>query len=318
MPFQTGTVPDAAVLKTTIENFAVANGYTLTGGILSDGGTSNVRLTSYEGDAGTPAIHDTIKIEGSLTADFSLDSCPQWARLYAPQAHWPVTYFLFAHANPLLITCIIQYNVNVHQWLQFGQINLVGGLVGGAYFGASLNAARSDDEVYMALTAGSDSGYRNDPNGAPFWNATNHDHYFGGYDPKRHTFLHLEIDGSPKWPGAGQEYGKYPSFPNYAHPLLDRQPQVLTGEAVLIPYWLWVDRGGGFQSYIGEIVHIRAMRITHFEPGDIVSLGPDRWMVFPWHKKDTTHPNGGRAGYSQGYVPYGTGTLGWAIAYDGP
>ena len=60
-----------------------------------------------------------------------------------------------------------------------------------------------------------------------------------------------------------------------------------------------------------DLAHCRFLRIDNYQPGDIIPLGPDRWKVAPWYRKNTAQRDGGSN------IQH-TGTFGWAIRYDGP
>ncbi len=65
-----------------------------------------------------------------------------------------------------------------------------------------------------------------------------------------------------------------------------------------------------------EFVHLqfenaKFIRINNYEPEQLIVLGNDKWMVFPFYKKNSESLGG--TGISDH-----TGTFGWVIRYDGP
>ena len=60
-----------------------------------------------------------------------------------------------------------------------------------------------------------------------------------------------------------------------------------------------------------EVRNARYMRIGNNDPEQVITLGPDRWKVFPFLRKNASVPDGGS-------VIDHSGTFGWAIRYDGP
>jgi len=93
-------------------------------------------------------------------------------------------------------------------------------------------------------------------------------------------------------------------------PLLEIQPNSWNSEAVLLPIREYFKRSENKVSLIIDLEHARHTRIDNYEPGQIITLGNDRWMIFPWTQKNTNSRNGGTA------IDH-SGTFGWAIRYEG-
>jgi len=83
-----------------------------------------------------------------------------------------------------------------------------------------------------------------------------------------------------------------------------------TGEAQLVPIHLQFGMSSSLEAYIGYLDHLRLIRITYYNIGDVITIGSDSWMVFPWGLKNTDTPNGPP---TQGF--HTTGTLGFAVRY---
>ena len=88
-------------------------------------------------------------------------------------------------------------------------------------------------------------------------------------------------------------------------------PSAWNGESVLVPIQVITSRPSNLWSLVGELTHARYVRLDNLEPGQLITLGPDRWKVYPFYRKDATARDGGDG------IDH-TGTLGWAIRYDGP
>jgi len=56
------------------------------------------------------------------------------------------------------------------------------------------------------------------------------------------------------------------------------------------------------------MAHIRYVVIANLQPEDIITLGSDRWRVYPFFRKGAAFAPAGQD----------TGYLGMAIRYDGP
>jgi len=82
---------------------------------------------------------------------------------------------------------------------------------------------------------------------------------------------------------------------------------------VLLPIRAYKIRPSSKVSLIGDLENARYMRIDNYAPGEVFNLGAERWKALPWHQKNATP-----AGRSGGDGLTHTGTLGWAIRYEGP
>ena len=94
-------------------------------------------------------------------------------------------------------------------------------------------------------------------------------------------------------------------------PLISRSPSNWSNEAILLPIEPVLTRSPNKASILAKIENARYLRIENLEPEQVLTLGNDKWMVFPFHKKNSSVPNGGST------IDH-SGTFGWAIRYDGP
>jgi hypothetical protein len=89
------------------------------------------------------------------------------------------------------------------------------------------------------------------------------------------------------------------------------QPSAWNSEAALLPLRCYFRRPSSMLSLIVDCEHARLLRIDNLTPGDVLTLGSDKWKVYPWHRKNTAARTGG-SGIDH------TGTFGWAVRYLGP
>ena len=314
MAYQTGSAASPAALRTALYAFATANGWTDTSGVLSQG-SSYVRLTAIDAEK--------LEIEGDTDGAFTAGACPQKAKINIESTAWPVTYRFFAFSSPEYLAAVLQYDVTRIQMIWAGSIVKYGNWVCGNWFGASAGEQQVQPEKFLLSTLTSGGTFyngsllvTNNAPAAPFWGTPNRESFNGGFQANRASFVHAEIDGQV-WPGASQsdEDLKWPSYPLLTSPLHLRQPNVWNSQTILLAYRLFLERADTFHSPIGHLAYMRALRIDNYNIGEIIDIPPDKWMVFPFHKKDISARDGG---LNPNQELNHTGTFGVAISYDGP
>jgi hypothetical protein len=93
--------------------------------------------------------------------------------------------------------------------------------------------------------------------------------------------------------------------------LIGTQPNAFNNEGVLIPIKVFKARSESKYSQVLQVQNARHIRVDNYTPTEIIALGTDQWMVFPWYLKNTATRNAGTG------VTH-TGTFGWAIKYEPP
>lgn len=99
------------------------------------------------------------------------------------------------------------------------------------------------------------------------------------------------------------------AYVNFA-PLIDRLPTVYFSDSPLLPYNIYLERPENKISLIAQLQNARFVRVDNYEPEQIITLGHEKWIVFPFFRKNVQAKNGG-------YGIDHTGTFGWAIRYEG-
>lgn len=299
MAYVTGSVNSHADLVSAIQAACTANGWTLNGEVLSKGTAyfrlwTNGTLTFLQGGTG---------IDGSnnLTG-----AAPQYSFVgsIAGQAvTFPLTYQAFINASPDEVYVVLNYATDWYQWIMFGRSDITG-LPG---TGAWCSAPRWQN-------GGSDSRFLCDPSGgstnvvysgcAAFWHQS-----VSVNDRGVNSFVHHNVDGRG-W-GAVTTATDYCRSFGAIDTLLGKLPNAFNGETVLLPFQVWVPRtAGGTLSLIADLKNLRHCRNDNHLPGEIITIGLDRWKIFPWLRRDTVNRNGGAALHS--------GTVAFAVRYDGP
>lgn len=208
---------------------------------------------------------------------------------------WPVDYHV--HITAQAVFLIINFSVSYYQWLAFGTANKVGNIGTGNWFGATVPVFSTE----QAWTEPYNSGYSYSTGAAPFLNTGNF-----AYGNFRSSYIHVPLDGV-EWLGSDAQ--SEPHMTRNLYPIWGLTPNAWNNESVLLPVYISHARPSSKSSIVAQIDDFRLVRITHYEPGQVIIIGHEKWKIYPFFAKNSNVPNGG-AGHS--------GTLGWAIRYDGP
>lgn len=218
-----------------------------------------------------------------------------------PVLSYPISYELFVFAQE--VYCVINYAVDCYQWCAWGK-STVDGLPGtGMWLGAT--AADALTNYPYGFVIGNLDGKVNSGNnlcGALFWQITGSSGVYSDY-------VHSGLDAQGWWWGQTSTADPVGIQPNA--PLIGLLPNAWNSEAVLLPIRAYKVRLSYKLSLTADLEHARYTRVDNYAPGQVITIGADRWKVFPWFRKDSTARNGGSN------ITH-TGTYGWAIRYEGP
>lgn len=308
MAYYSGTASSLADLRTALLTHAQADGWTLTGDVLSKAGVyfqitvdaNNIKCLGCESAAlanPAPGVVMMGKVYGRSGYPTRLIS-------------FPCNYEVFGFAQELYL--VVNYDVDTYQWMAFGKSSVpglpgqggwCGSVVGSAWAGDfDGGTSFSTDLISIAPDSGGAGGLTY-TSGALFW-STLHTHR-----PARNAWVNHGLDGSG-W-AYDTENPPTPIGIRWLSPLMAIQPTAWNSESVLLPLRAYVERPSYKSSLVADLANARHVRIDNLSPGDILTLGPDKWKVFPWYRKDSSARNGGTN------VNH-TGTFGWAIRYEGP
>ena len=319
MSYFTGTVTSLSELKNVIEAACQTDGWLLHNGILSKGkmyvklSVENVNVMNGAGSGqsiflyGGTGQNETItngQLEGVLTGQAEIPVClgTRMNNNVVSSLIFPLIYHIFSFENEVFI--VIRYGNTKFQRLAFGQ-SIVNGLKGsGNWISGSLSRNMRNGTISMngsfsitSTSGGSSSAYTS---GAMFYNT--------------------QISGSSKTDMLDHGFDQVENWSLYSSstaigisalvPLIGLLPNDWNSEAVLLPIRAYVIRPQSKVSLVADLENARHTRIDHFEPGQIITLGNDKWMIFPWIEKNTSVRNGGTN------IDH-SGTFGWAVRYEG-
>lgn len=309
MAFQTGTASSFINLLDALRLFATANGWTQN--LWADVGADK-RLHLQKGDIYAnflaEADNTDLMVQGSLGFDAGAawdaqpsanPAIPRMSDNFHGAISWPVTYWLFLQTDPDSIEVVIRYQPTRHQWIMFGDITKYGTWPGREFYAASREINSAVDS--LSAFAGQESSGQ-----APvLFHETGILGTFQGARMRNST-LHAEVD-SNVWFANQRGFSTFVSSTRHVWPLVNRSLSAFNGLTTLQPIELYALRPDNHYSPLGRIEHVRYANVLNHNAGDIIDIGGQKWMLFPWLEK----------GGPTDSTPT-TLHAGMAIKYDGP
>ncbi len=215
---------------------------------------------------------------------------------------FPLSYEVHVFDNEVYL--VIQYSVDSFQWCFFGQSTVSGLLGTGMIVGATSGSSTTTNSTPINITpsSGGTIGSFNTTSAALFWKTVG-----TSGNAVLNEYVHHDLDG------AGWNISSVSAYIGISslQPLVSIQPNNWNSEAVLLPIRAFTQRPSSKVSMIADLEHARYVRLDNYSPGQVISIGPDKWKLYPWFRKNAASRDGG--------VQIGhTGTMGWAIRYEGP
>lgn len=320
MAYFSGMASSYGDLQTALVNACVAEGWTWLDGILSKG-TVFVKptvTTTLGNNHGLSIQAGTAKSGSSLTNPSPMlprignqaepSGCP------VPVITFPITYSIFIH--DLEVYLIIKYEIQRYMYLAFGSggsdlpVYLAGSISAGYLpFTGQWNGVKG---IFISHDAGGLSSAIFDYVGVMsgfLWQS-----YYANGAGNHNAGYYVSVNGYTGW-------NPSPAAPtpangvNQLQPLISRSPSNWSANSVLFPIKILLAQASSKQSIIAELQHSRYIRLDNYEEEQIITLGSDKWKVYPFHKKNLSARNGNPDSFNG--IDH-TGTLGWAIRYDGP
>lgn len=284
MAYVTGTANSIADLLTAIQAACTANGWTLAGNVLYKG-TCYVEIAVSSAQI---TIQGGTGIDGSNNLTGRADSKIGYlgAVINSVAFGWPVTYEVFINAAPDEVVAEVTYAVNAHQRIGWGQSS-VSGLTGtGNWYSGIVTRSNS----YSGFDTRGENGYSTLYPAMSLFGRFENDSMPHGVDHRLDATTWVEKSGVQDMLGA-----------------ILRQPSQWNGEACLLPVTAYASRPSGFVSKVLELAHVRFVNIANLNDGQIITLGTDRWKIYPFWRRGTALA-----------VSTGSWYAGHAFRYDGP
>jgi len=324
MSYYTGSAANLTAVLTALTTACETEGWTWSGGILS------------KADPGIYVRFDATTALGSYTplrmwgqTALSTNETQSYVCCALPirsvEVTYPVIYHIFVFSSEVFM--VINYS-DKFQWLAFGQSDQPGLDSTGNWISATCgflhytyNIWRYPDQGINMTNPPSSQSYGDKTvcpglgwTGYGYWPYTSGGSMKGmqvntwvatGLDPTE------DADFTPWTCSVYNSSGGNQNITgiNYNSELFLTQPNAFNNEGILLPIKVIKKRPSSKFSQILQVQNARHIRVDNYASTEVISLGTDQWMIFPWYCKNTTTRNGGTN------IAH-TGTFGWAIKYE--
>lgn len=322
MAYTSGVANTMEALRLAICTLCVANGWVLHTGsnVLSKNGVFFALVADTTGVPQSLAIRGGTGIDRNALLTGPAGNYAAMSRVGYPASDpvFPLNYEIHLFNDPDEVYVVINYSVDLYQYLAFGKSNVQGlpASASGAWFSASASTRVYDGSASVTLNTHEDGSVFHQCPGL-FWLEAGFQRPIEPEPDENNygnSFIHSDLDGRG-WSGPFY-YINTASSSAAVRSLLKLLPNTWNDETVLLPYPIYQPfKEPDKVVLVADLVNIRHVRIDNYAPGDIITLGADRWKVYPWMKKVITSRHGASADYTGAQ---GTGTLGYAIRYTGP
>lgn len=303
MSYYNGVFNSIADLLTNIQSALTTEGYAWVGDdlVLPAGvirfATSSTRLflTAADNGAGGTLVN---AVPSPVTLGFNYSG---------NLITFPGSYHIFTFTDPIEVYIVARVNVDYFLFASFGVSDTPALPASGLWLSASAGNSQSSisDRQFSAYTTGAAEGGSNSSLPmAPFWqdsaivsNQTNC-YLRDGYESRVWSYQPLCRCSAAV----------------AINPLLNTayQPSAFNSQIALLPINVAVARASSFNTIAATLRNARYMRVNYHAPEEIITLGADRWMVLPFYRRNASV-------HSDSYFRTDhSGTLGWAIRYEGP
>lgn len=322
MAYVSGTATTYANLLSAIQAALTSNGWTLSSGILSkdttfvnlrvdnpfSSGSQNALIASIGNSASGGSLTGSLPTLGVKIGPFQTSSGPA-------DLIFPCSYKIFINTAPDEVYIVVGYNTNMYQWMGFGVSPAAGSPGNGTWLSGTFGQPAtgttpvatpygSNSTFYINNIGGGSASAQNISAGLFFNN------YAAGTNlyPATNALMHTGSTGDSGW-SQSISTDNIPTAYEGNCDLLRKSPNLWNLQSTLFKILISITAASNKVRIVGELKHSRHLKINYMNPETIITLGTDKWMVFPFFKKGT-----------QELTAYAddTGYFGFAIRYDGP
>ncbi|GGK08536.1 hypothetical protein [Luteimonas terricola] len=339
MAYITGTALSLADLVSVIHAACVSNGWTLAGNVLSKSGCFAEVMLANNGETGAPPNGNVrVRVGNGIDGSNELVDTPSGHGLLGPLRaasgtsypdwDWPATYHIHVLDAPDEVYVMVNYEGGLRwQNLAFGRSPAPGNAGTGNWFSSMMGRIGRTD-IYRtvnhfnfgphgSLIHGS-QGNMGGP--AFFFSFTGANSTNSNLGSQMHGAFDDSNGSVPAWSSetnwfSGLANERMASGIAGNGELLAYQPSAANFASVLVRCQIIQRRPEQKTSLIGELRHLRWIRNDFISDGDVLTLGPDRWKVYPMHRREPAARNANNGAVSR--LDH-SGTMAMAIRYDGP
>lgn len=296
MAYYTGQCTSYQNLADILVEKCQSHGWTWQDGILSKDNLFVKIDVVHTGTAQGVVISGGTEKQGSIL----LGNSQSKVRLGSPspdnlQIVFPVIYRLFIFVDEVYL--IAKSDTDKFYYLAFGKSQLLQNTAGNGLWLSATSCYYSNYRgIGIGENNGGSGGGGNASPVAPFWNRNSWSENWSN------SIICHGYDGILWSSGTSMAYTSF-------EPLISRLPTTHFSDSPLLPYNIYLERPENKISLIAQFNYARFVRIDNYEPEQIIVLGHEKWMIFPFFRKNVQNRNNGYRDH--------TGTFGWAIRYEG-
>lgn len=289
MAYTNGTITDLSQLLTALTNACVAGGWTYAGGELTKHGCIfPISVDTYS------SPYTRLRMQIKSPDDSALSEITSIRQMSNVVISFPAEYHIFTFDKE--VYCVLNIHPGTYASISFGvtSISVPGS---GAFLSGSCSATTTTNF---------------EANCPAFF-------FKGSYAASSTAHAH-SIDTGFSYPTRfrtsnsvySEELGATIWYAGL-HGVGYSQPNNYSGESILTPLRIFAEYSADKYCLVYESVNARHLRIDNYEDEQIIIYGTDKWMVFPWTKRNDSDRNNVNK-----YSDLISGTYGWAIRYEGP
>lgn len=298
MAYYTGTAASVTALRSELINALQAEGWTWNSGqeVIYKGACFMKLALALSWNLG-PALlaYPRTALSGGSMPSGADDYGCIGTNVAQVATNYPLFFHIFIFENEVYL--VINYSFEYWQFLTFG-VSQTPGLLGTGVFVSSTYRARSSSSYTNVILP---TNTRNlsflQSVAVPFYNPP------VGNAGSRNTYIDHGLSPA-SWDVGGA------SNAQHAVPGFRCTPNGFNGETVFFPIRAYAQVGDN-AAVVAELENARYCRVDNYAPGEVVTLGEERWMIIPGFKKNLDDP-------APTSPSNHSGGIGWAVRYEGP
>lgn len=294
MAYYTGTAASVTALRSELINALQAEGWTWNSGqeVIYKGACFMKLVAAPSWELG-PALlaYPRTALSGGSMPSGNYDYGCIGTNVAEVATNYPLFFHIFIFENEVYL--VINYSFEYWQFLTFGVSRATGLLGTGVFVSSTYRVFSTSYTMIVAPTTTSHSFHVF--SGAIFFNPT--------ITHSRSVFVHHGLTPDPWSVGRA-------SNAQHAVPGFRCTPNAFNGETVFFPIRAYAQVGDN-AAVVAELDNARYCRVDNYAPGEVVTLGEERWMIIPGFKKNLDDP-------APTSPSNHSGGIGWAVRYEGP